>query len=173
MVISPYEVIEQGIVIKNNPAHVLEGAGIDLSLDGLFSIEGSNGYGVLGQVSRKTPNSVPLTACDDDSDWYSLYAFTYVLAVTLEEVRMPHDVTAFITPRSTLYRSGVKLHTGNVAPGYHGPLTFGFETTEPFLIERGARFAHIVFHEVAGPTAEYRGQWQGGRISQPESEVQV
>lgn len=42
-----------------------------------------------------------------------------------------------------------------------------------FEMEIGARFAHVVFHSVSGDVGLYRGQWQGGRISQPNDEGQV
>jgi hypothetical protein len=37
----------------------------------------------------------------------------------------------------------------------------------------GARFAHILFHEIKGVGSKYRGQWQGGRVSATKREKQV
>ena len=102
-------------------------------------------------------------------------AATYILVTTMETLSLPDDVTALITPRSTLYRSGVSLFTGNVAPGYNGVLTFGMLNNGQahFDIISAARFAHIMFYQVTDAVNEYKGQWQGGRVSQPDLEVQI
>jgi deoxycytidine triphosphate deaminase len=88
---------------------------------------------------------------------------------------MPQTLTASITPRSTVYRSGLFLRTGNVPPGYCGGLIFGLKNEGPVIveIEMGARFAHIQFSEVNGGGNMYRGQWQGGRVTTTKKEKQV
>jgi len=35
----------------------------------------------------------------------------------------------------------------------------------------GARVVHITFHEVLGEGSQYRGQWQGGRVTTEGREV--
>jgi hypothetical protein len=42
-----------------------------------------------------------------------------------------------------------------------------------FTIELGARIVHIIFWEVSGKGAAYRGQWQGGRVTTSKEETQV
>jgi deoxycytidine triphosphate deaminase len=78
-------------------------------------------------------------------------------------------------PRTTTFRSGLFLRTGPVQPGYQGELTFGLKNEGEIRveIEMGARFAHIVFHEVKGGGSQYRGQWQGGRVTVTKREKQV
>lgn len=99
----------------------------------------------------------------------------FYLVKTIESVNMPQDLTASITPRSTTYRSGLFIRTGNVPPGYCGGLTFGLSNEGPVTveIELGARFVHIQFNEVRGGGNMYRGQWQGGRVTARKKEVQV
>jgi len=99
----------------------------------------------------------------------------FYLTKTMEDVNMPDNLTASITPRSTTYRSGLVLRTGNVPPGYCGGLTFGLFNAgkSTVTIEMGARFVHIQFSEVMGKGAMYRGQWQGGRVTQKKKEKQV
>jgi len=67
------------------------------------------------------------------------------------------------------------LRTGPVQPGYEGELTFGLKNEGPITveIEMGARFAHVLFHEIKGVGSKYRGQWQGGRVSATKRERQV
>ncbi|MBI2622723.1 MAG: hypothetical protein HYW64_01360, partial [Candidatus Levybacteria bacterium] len=73
------------------------------------------------------------------------------------------------------FRSGLFLRTGNVAPGYKGPVTFGLKNEGPVsaTIEMGARFVHAQFEEVKGGGSMYRGQWQGGRVTTKRREKQV
>lgn len=99
----------------------------------------------------------------------------FYLTKTIESVNMPENLTASITPRSTTYRSGLMIRTGNVPPGYCGGLIFGLYNAGQVdvTIEMGARFAHIQFSIVAGKGNMYRGQWQGGRVSTSRRERQV
>lgn len=150
-----------------------EGAGFDLRLGEVFTISGKAFLGVterhtaeiemIGKYDEKKASSVTLKPGD------------FVLTKTIEEVNMPEYLTASITPRSTTYRSGLILRTGNVPPGYCGGLTFGLYNAGPVevTIELGSRYVHIQFAEVAGGGNSYRGQWQGGRVTTTEKEVQV
>ncbi|MBI2036676.1 2'-deoxycytidine 5'-triphosphate deaminase, partial [Candidatus Microgenomates bacterium] len=99
----------------------------------------------------------------------------FYLIKTMETVNMPENLTASITPRSTTYRSGLFIRTGNVPPGYRGGLIFGLsnEGAATVVIELGARIVHIQFHEVKGGGNLYRGQWQGGRVTAKRRERQV
>ena len=88
---------------------------------------------------------------------------------------MPESLLAVMTPRSTLFRSGVYVFGGQVPPGYQGGLNMGilnYRDTD-FRLEMGARVVHIMFSEVRGEGNMYRGQWQGGRVTTDEKETQV
>ncbi|MCL5010447.1 MAG: hypothetical protein M1289_02480 [Patescibacteria group bacterium] len=99
----------------------------------------------------------------------------FFLVKTIEKINLPLNLSAVILPRTTTFRSGLFLRTGAVAPGYSGELTFGLKNEGPINveIEMGARFAHILFHEVKGRGSRYRGQWQGGRVTTTKKEKQV
>jgi deoxycytidine triphosphate deaminase len=98
-----------------------------------------------------------------------------VLVTTIEKVNMPVSLVGIVRPRSTLYRSGIILSSGQVNPGYSGQLTFGFYNSSPynFMVQIGARVAHIMFAQIDGKANSYKGQWQGGRISTKEVETQI
>lgn len=150
-----------------------EGAGFDLRLGEVYKISGKAFLGVterhtadidlVAKYNEKKPSSVKIKPGD------------FLLVKTIEDVNMPDNLTASITPRSTTYRSGLYLRTGNVPPGYCGGLTFGLKNEGPITveIEMGARFVHIQFAEVKGKGNMYRGQWQGGRVSTSKKEKQV
>lgn len=150
-----------------------EGAGFDLRLGEVYGISGKS---FLGQIHRKTAE-IDLVMKYDQKKTYSLKIKPgeFYLVKTIESVNMPNNLTASITPRSTTYRSGLFLRTGNVPPGYCGGLIFGLKNEGPVTveIEMGARFVHIQFSEVKGRGNMYRGQWQGGRVTTKKKERQV
>lgn len=153
-----------------------EGAGFDLRLGEVYEVEGD---GFLGVEERDTPN-VKLIAKDDPTKNERENSFVfepgkYYLIKTMEKVNLPTTVSGIIFPRTTLFRSGLGLFNGIVQPGYSGELTFGLCNLgkSNIKVSFGARVAHITFHEVLGEGNQYRGQWQGGRVSTDGKEVQV
>ncbi|MEK7070591.1 MAG: 2'-deoxycytidine 5'-triphosphate deaminase [Patescibacteria group bacterium] len=150
-----------------------EGAGFDLRLDEVYTISGKS---FLGVTERHTADIKLVTKYNEKKvNSIVIKPGDFYLIKTIEEVNMPQNLTASITPRSTTYRSGLFIRTGNVPPGYCGGLTFGLknEGSVPVTIEMGARIVHIQFHEVSGGGNMYRGQWQGGRVSTSKKEKQV
>ena len=150
-----------------------EGAGFDLRLGEVYKISGK---AFLGETHRHTAEITLVKKYDvKKSTSVKIKPGDFFLVKTIETVNMPQDLTASITPRSTVYRSGLFLRTGNVPPGYCGGLIFGLKNEGPVTvgIEMGARFAHIQFSEVSGGGNMYRGQWQGGRITTTKKEKQV
>ncbi len=150
-----------------------EGAGFDLRLGEAYKITGK---AFLGITERHTADIVPVTKyVRNRKSSIKIKPGEFYLVKTIESVNMPDNLTASITPRSTTYRSGLFLRTGNVPPGYCGGLIFGLKNEGPITveIEMGARFVHIQFSEVAGGGNMYRGQWQGGRVTAKKREKQV
>lgn len=150
-----------------------EGAGFDLRLGEVYKISGK---AFLGVTERHTADITLVKKYDErKTGSVKIKPGDFFLVKTIESVNMPDNLTASITPRSTTYRSGLFIRTGNVPPGYQGGLTFGLKNEGPVTveIEMGARFVHIQFHEVAGGGNMYRGQWQGGRVTAKKREKQV
>jgi deoxycytidine triphosphate deaminase len=150
-----------------------EGAGFDLRLGEVYKITGD---AFLGEVHRKTAEIELVNKYDQKKpNSLKIKPGDFYLVKTIESVNMPQDLTASITPRSTTYRSGLFLRTGNVPPGYCGGLIFGLKNEGPITveIEMGARIVHIQFSEVKGGGSMYRGQWQGGRVTARKKEKQV
>lgn len=151
-----------------------EGAGFDLRLGEVYKITGKKAF--LGITERHTADVELIKKYDPEKpSKMVIKPGDFYLVKTIEDVNMPENLTASITPRSTTYRSGLMLRTGNVPPGYCGGLTFGLVNEGPVTvtIEMGARFVHIQFSEVAGGGNMYRGQWQGGRVTTTKKEKQV
>jgi deoxycytidine triphosphate deaminase len=157
-----------------------EGAGFDLRLSEVYKISGK---AFLGVTERHTAEISLVKKYDPSTSSGQVSKVSkitikpdeFYLVKTIETVNMPDNLTASITPRSTTYRSGLMIRTGNVPPGYCGGLTFGLknEGSVPVTIEMGARIVHIQFQEVSGGGNMYRGQWQGGRVTTTKKEKQV
>lgn len=150
-----------------------EGAGFDLRLGEVYKISGE---AFLGETERKTADIKFVQSYKkNDKRFIKIKPGDFYLVRTIESVNIPLNLTASITPRSTTYRSGIFIRTGNVPPGYQGELTFGLKNEGPVevTIEMGARFVHIQFHQVKGGGNLYRGQWQGGRVTAKRREKQV
>ncbi len=150
-----------------------EGAGFDLRLGEVYKISGK---AFLGETHRHTADSVLIKKYDPKKkSSIKIKPGDFFLVKTIETVNMPQNLTANITPRSTTYRSGLFLRTGNTPPGYCGGLIFGLKNEGPVTveIEMGARFVYIQFAEVSGGGSMYRGQWQGGRVTTTKKEKQV
>lgn len=150
-----------------------EGAGFDLRIGELYEI---SGQGFLGEIERETPEVKLIAKYDEKkTNEIQLKPHTYYLLKTMEDVNMPENLLAIMTPRSTLFRSGVYIFGGQVPPGYHGGLNMGIYNYRDtnFRLEMGARVVHIMFFEVKGKGNLYRGQWQGGRVTTEQKETQV
>lgn len=150
-----------------------EGAGFDLRIGELYEI---SGQGFLGVTERETPEMTLVAKYEEGKTTeVQLKPHTYYLLKTMEDVNMPESLLAIMTPRSTLFRSGVYVFGGQVPPGYQGGLNMGiynYRDTD-FRLEMGARVVHIMFSEVKGEGNLYRGQWQGGRVTTDQKETQV
>jgi len=150
-----------------------EGAGFDLRVGEVFIIEGGEAF--LGESERHTPKAGSIAKYGEKKE-IVLKPGDYVLIKTIEKVNLPKDVAAIFRPRSTLQRSGIGLFTATASPGYCGELTFGMCNLgkNDFRLELGARVVHILFFKTSENHSEYRGQWQGGRVStQGQNEMQV
>ena len=151
-----------------------EGAGFDLRLGEVYAITGGRAF--LGVTERETPE-MELLATSEGSvqKSFTFEQGKYYLVTTMETVNLPKNITCNMKPRTTTFRSGLFLRTGNVAPGYKGKLTFAVknEGSIPVTVELGARIVHAQFYWVDGGGSMYRGQWQGGRVTTRKREKQV
>ena len=150
-----------------------EGAGFDLRIGELYEI---SGQGFLGEIERETPDMKLIDSyMQGETKKLVLKPNIYYLLKTIESVNMPDDLLAIMTPRSTLFRSGVYVFGGQVPPGYKGGLSMGIYNfrNEDFQLELGSRIVHIMFFQVQGKGNVYRGQWQGGRVTTEKRETQI
>jgi len=151
-----------------------EGAGFDLRVGDIYCISG--GIAFLGIDERETP-SMELLAhyTQKEKTTFIFKPGEYHIITTIEKINLPHDITVNFKPRTTTFRSGLHVRSGNVAPGYCGALSFAVVNHGPIpvKVELGARIIHAQFYIVDGEGNPYRGQWQGGRVTTKGKEKQV
>lgn len=154
-----------------------EGAGFDLRLGEVYRIKGE---AFLGETHRKTPDIESVAKFKNQKSKFKnnvikIKPGDFYLVKTIEKINLPINLSAVIIPRTTTFRSGIFIRTGPIQPGYQGELTFGLKNEGPatVTIEMGARFVHLIFHEIKGGGSQYRGQWQGGRVTTKKREKQV
>ena len=150
-----------------------EGAGFDLRIGEIYEISGN---GFLGTEERETPKTELLAKYDTEKKTSFVFKpGRYYLIKTIERVNTPEDILILFRPRTTIFRSGLMIFTGNALPGYNGGLTFGITNLGScdIEIELGARVVYAMFYQIKGETNSYQGQWQGGRVSTDGKEKQI
>lgn len=171
-----HQLVEKNKLVENLCERELtnpEGCGFDLCLGKVHTISGK---GFMGLVERDSANSEQILEFNPTkSQSITIKPGESYLVTTAEKVNIPENLTANMWLRSTLYRSGIILSGGNVAPGYSGELSFLLYNAgqAEMEIELGARIVHIMFYQIDGMTNSYRGQWNGGRVTSKKKEVQV
>lgn len=84
-------------------------------------------------------------------DQYILHPRSFVLSVTLEWLRMPGELAAYVTGRSSWGRRGLVIATATgVHPGFRGCLTLELSNLGeiPVAISPGIRICQLFIHNV-------------------------
>ena len=101
---------------------------------------------------------------------------SFLLATTLESIRLPDDLTAFVEGRSSIGRIGLFIqNAGWVDPGFVGTITLELYNANrlPIRLQAGRRVCQLVFARMDRAAATpYQGKYQhqrdatGSRIAQ-------
>lgn len=90
---------------------------------------------------------------------------SFLLATTMEYIRLPHNLTAFVEGRSSIGRIGLFIqNAGWVDPGFEGQITLELYNANslPIRLEAGRRICQLVFCRMDQPAAApYQGKYQG------------
>lgn len=126
----------------------------------------------LADIIEKYAELVPLHH-DPIEEMFVLHPGEFVLASTLEYVRLPRNVAARMEGRSSWGRIGLQVHStaSFINPGYEGSITYELSNlgTLPIPLFPGLRVAQLTFYEVREPMEAYgdndqqrKYQWQLG-----------
>ncbi len=88
----------------------------------------------------------------EQGQYFELLPNEYVVASTLESIKIPNDLMAILYPRSSTNRRGLSVDlTGIVDAGYEGQLTIPIRNntkSQTIRIYPGERFCQIVFEKL-------------------------
>lgn len=104
-----------------------------------------------------------------EGDVITLPPHTFLLATTIEWIKLPNDLTAFVEGRSSIGRLGLFIqNAGWVDPGFEGNITLELYNANslPITLHSGRRVCQLVFCKMDQPAANpYQGKYQGQRRS--------
>lgn len=141
----------------------VSGSVIDLRLGHNFEIFFSNVYGAIDPLHPRSRGGVDSMEMDVDFvKSISISPGQFILAHTLEYIKLPDDVAAQIEGRSSFARLGLQVHmTANlVEAGFDGCLTLEIANCghSTIVLYPGMRIAQLRFFRlVATPTIPYSG----------------
>ena len=148
------------LVIEPLEAGQIQPASVDLRLGGHFLK--LDEYGVdLIRLDQ------PLSYSEMQHEEIVIPPQTFLLASTMEYVKLPDNLTAFVEGRSSIGRIGLFVqNAGWVDPGFEGELTLELYNANrlPIKLLSGRRICQLVFAQMDGPASTpYRGKYQGQR----------
>lgn len=88
----------------------------------------------------------------------------FILAATMEEFKIPDDISAFVHGRSSIGRIGLSVqNAGFVDPGFHGTITLELknDSKNPITLTAGYPIAQLVFMDTTMVDRPYSGKYNG------------
>jgi len=98
-------------------------------------------------------------------DEFIVKPYNKYLLTTLEYIRVPPELMAFVELRSTFARLGLAIPPTIIDGGFEGQITIELHGSAfPIKLRKGTRFLHIVFSKVTSPIERpYSGKYQRQR----------
>jgi dCTP deaminase len=151
---------EGSIVVEPLEPYQLQPASIDLRLGRNFL-----------KIDENTLESLSLDSelpyVQIEKDEIVIPPQSFLLATTVEYIRIPTNVTAFVEGRSSIGRMGLFIqNAGWVDPGFEGNITLELFNANrlPIRLTSGRRICQIVFAFMDKATRRpYAGKYQGQR----------
>lgn len=151
---------EGSLAIEPLEPEQIQPASVDIRLGDTFGIVEDTPSGIVGledEIAYKTIRT----------DRYILLPGQFVLATTMEYVRLGADLTAFVEGRSSLGRMGLFVqNAGWVDPGFEGEITLELFNANRCALElrSGRRVGQLVFAQLDEAAKNpYAGKYQGQR----------
>ena len=107
----------------------------------------------------------PITYVSLERDEIVIPPLSFMLATTMERIRLPHDLTAFVEGRSSIGRMGLFVqNAGWVDPGFEGEITLELfnANRQPIILQSERRVCQLVFAKMDQAASQpYQGKYQG------------
>ena len=155
--------IEKGrIVVEPFDPEIVRENGIDLRIGGQIARLRRTGR-VLDTANP--PEDLSEFYVVEEGESFIIYPGERVLLTTLEYLKLPEDIMAFVELRSSFARTGLTMPPTIIDAGFEGNVTLEIHGSSfPIKIYRGQRFAHVIFARTLSPVERpYRGRYQGQR----------
>ena len=147
----------------------IQPASVDITLGDTFSLLEDNTVGIIDPTKNISYKTFTTSK-------YLLLPGQFVLATTLEYIKLPNYLTAFVEGRSSWGRLGLFIqNAGWVDPGFEGEITLELYNANRCAIEltAGQKIGQLVFAKMARDAIHpYNGKYQkqkratGSRIYQ-------
>ncbi|MDE5938851.1 MAG: dCTP deaminase [Lachnospiraceae bacterium] len=138
----------------------IQPASVDIRLGNIFSIVEDSSAAILTLSEEIIYKEIR-------AEKYLLMPGQFVLATTMEYIKLPDNLTAFVEERSSLGRMGLFIqNAGWVDPGFHGEITLELFNANRCAIEQrtGRRIGQLVFAQMDQEARHpYRGKYQEQR----------
>ena len=155
------EKLDRGeLVVEPLEDYLIQPASIDLRLGNHFLKVDENDFEIIRLDD-------PINYVEMEMDEIIIPPMSFLLATTMEYIKLPQDLTAFVEGRSSIGRIGLFVeNAGWVDPGFEGELTLELYNAnrQPIRLIAGRRICQLVFAQMDRPaSAPYRGKYQGQR----------
>jgi len=153
------KMIEKGeLKVEPLAEHSIQPASVDMRLGTHYLVLDDNASDVLTLDSEPKYREI-------ESDEITIPPKSFLLATTMEYVKLPNDLTAFVEGRSSIGRMGLFIqNAGWVDPGFEGRITLEIYNANslPIKLRAGRRICQLVFCKMDGPADKpYDGKYQG------------
>lgn len=159
--VSLREMLKSGeLVVEPLEEYLIQPASIDLRLGTHFLKVDENAFDIIRMDD-------PIKYVEVTMEEIVIPPFSFMLASTMEYVKLPQNLTAFVEGRSSIGRIGLFVeNAGWVDPGFEGELTLELfnANRQPIRLQAGRRICQLVFAQMDRPaSAPYQGKYQGQR----------
>jgi dCTP deaminase len=106
----------------------------------------------------------------EKGQFFELLPNEYILASTLESIKLPNDLMSVLYPRSSTNRRGLSVDlTGVIDAGYEGQLVIPIRNntnSQCVKLYPGERFCQITFSELSSPSSKPKGAYHQKDIAE-------
>lgn len=150
------------LVVEPLEEHSVQPASVDCRLGNHFLVIEQNSMDVLSLDKEIIYREI-------EGEAITLPPHSFLLATTMEYLRLPNNLTAFVEGRSSIGRMGLFIqNAGWVDPGFEGRITLELYNANslPIRLQAGRRICQLVFCRMDRDTPNpYRGKYQGQQRS--------
>lgn len=151
---------EGSLIVEPLAEDSIQPASIDCRLDSHFLVVEDRNMHIIDLNSEILYREL-------EGDTITIPPHSFLLATTIERVKLPDDLTAFVEGRSSIGRMGLFIqNAGWVDPGFEGQITLELYNANslPIRLEAGRRICQLVFCKMDQQAlTPYQGKYQGQR----------